>query len=192
MTNRAREFILHRSRHIEPDGKSLGHYKTWVEWETESNESFPDQLRIQALERLTDTDRHVVRSAIQALGCVGTPDDVTRLNACLSEDLEREIAEAIKLIVFRQKSVFDLLEEVNDYESFKTFVLALADEREKAEKLEKLDPIRYADAAYDWKNSDIASYLGACLAYFERRDRNIPHLTWHELAHFLYTGKIIE
>jgi hypothetical protein len=88
-----------------------------------------------------------------------------------------------------------LLEEVNDRESFINSVRALAEDREVAEVQERETSQRHiVDGANDWKNADIASYLYACLDYFEERPFHKPDRepNWRMFAEFLWFGKIIE
>jgi hypothetical protein len=88
-----------------------------------------------------------------------------------------------------------LLNDVHDRDTFKAFVQALAAERENAEQLERSEPDRYCiDGANGWKNGDIASYLYACLDYFEDGQFHRPDTepNWRMFAEFLYCGKIIE
>lgn len=89
----------------------------------------------------------------------------------------------------------ELLDQVNDKNSFIAFVEALADEREEAQALEKAEPKRYClDGAHNWKNADIASFLAAGLAYFDEKPFHKPeeHPSWRMFAEFLYCGKIYE
>ena len=89
----------------------------------------------------------------------------------------------------------ELLDTVNDRESFVAFVRSLADERDRAEQEEKEKPNVYVvDGAYNWKNGDIASFLWACLEYFEDRPFHKPDSepNWRMFANFLWCGKIYE
>lgn len=89
----------------------------------------------------------------------------------------------------------ELLDQVEDKESFVRFVLALASEREAAESEERGNPQRYmVDGARGWKNADIAAFLYAGLEYFEDRPLHKPEHSpsWRMLAEFLYFGKIYE
>lgn len=80
---------------------------------------------------------------------------------------------------------------VDDRDSFIAFVKALADEREEADEIEKLNPHAFCvDGAKGWKNADIASFLYAALDYFDRHPNTPP--SWRMMADFLYFGKIIE
>lgn len=88
-----------------------------------------------------------------------------------------------------------LLDLVHHRDSFIAFVRALAVERENAEELERADPTRYCiDGAHGWKNGDIATFLYACLDYFEEKPLHTPDIepNWRMFAEFLYCGKIIE
>ena len=89
----------------------------------------------------------------------------------------------------------DLLDKVCDRDSFIEFVAALALERENAARIERQNPrVHAVDGAHGWKNADIASYLGACLDYFEDQPLHKPDAVpnWRMFAKFLYFGKIIE
>jgi len=89
----------------------------------------------------------------------------------------------------------ELLDLVQDKESFVRFVTALAGEREAAETEEREDPKAYpVDGARGWKNGIISSYLYAGLEYFEERPLHKPEETpsWRMFAEFLYFGKIYE
>ena len=89
----------------------------------------------------------------------------------------------------------ELLDGVADRDSFLEFVETLADEREKAEGLERRQPEKYCiDGALDWKNGDISHFLRAALEYFEKTQAHEPdeHPSWKMFAEFLYFGKIIE
>lgn len=89
----------------------------------------------------------------------------------------------------------ELLETVADRDSFIAFVQSLADERERAEQMERDEPVRYQlGGALDWQNGDISSFLYAALAYFEpgvyHQPEEVP--SWRMLAELLYFGKIYE
>jgi len=88
-----------------------------------------------------------------------------------------------------------LLDDVHDRDTFIAFVRALARERETAEQVERREPARYCiDGADGWKNADIASYLYACLDYFNEKPfhKADAEPNWRMFAEFLYFGKIIE
>ena len=89
----------------------------------------------------------------------------------------------------------ELLDQVTDRESFIRFVEALATEREQAEQMEREKPDAYRwGGALDWQHSDISGYLLAALSYFEEGPRRFKgdNPSWHDLAKFLYLGKIYE
>jgi hypothetical protein len=89
----------------------------------------------------------------------------------------------------------DLLDSVNDRDSFIAFVEALAAEREHAAEIERENPTAYSiDGALDWKNADIASFPYAALDYFTKKPFHTPETepSWRMFADFLYCGKIIE
>ena len=89
----------------------------------------------------------------------------------------------------------ELLDQVHDRDSFIAFVRALAEERDKAEGIERASPQSYlVDGASNWKNADIASFLYAALNYFVDKPFSKPESepSWRMFADFLYCGKIIE
>jgi hypothetical protein len=91
----------------------------------------------------------------------------------------------------------ELLEEVRDRESFIAFARALADERERAEQIERDNPSAYGiDGALGWHNGDISGFIFAGLAHFEDWEFNdeqpIETPTWQDLAKFLFCGKVVE
>ena len=94
------------------------------------------------------------------------------------------------------RKVFEYLENVKDKQTFIVFVEALAEERERAEQLEKENPIRYQlGGALDWQNGDISSFLWAGLESFEEgalRPAPSDEPSWKTFAEFLYFGKIYE
>src|SRR4051812_48185209 len=80
-----------------------------------------------------------------------------------------------------------LLREVNDRESFIAFVRALADERRRAEEIEKTESKRYSlDGASNWKNADISSFLYAGLDCFTEKPLRSAEKepSWKAFAHF--------
>jgi len=86
----------------------------------------------------------------------------------------------------------ELLGQVKDRESFLAFVLALAEERELAEKMEREEPEKYRfSGALGWENGSISSFLGAALACVEDGS-HLEEASWRGFAEFLYCGKIYE
>jgi hypothetical protein len=89
----------------------------------------------------------------------------------------------------------EMIEEVMDRDTFLAFVLALAEERRVAERMEREDPVTYQlDGALRWQNGDISAFLEASLCYFESRPFHRPEEvpSWRMFAEFLYFGKIYE
>jgi hypothetical protein len=89
----------------------------------------------------------------------------------------------------------DLLDNVHDRESFVAFAWALAEERDRAEEIERANPNVYiVDGALGWMNGSIGQFIGAGLTHFEPRlgEKLIEIPTWQDLAMFLYLGKIYE
>ena len=61
----------------------------------------------------------------------------------------------------------ELLAQVKDKQTFIQFVQVLADERERAQEIERVNSEAYiVDGALDWKNGDISDFLYAALEYF--------------------------
>ncbi len=92
-------------------------------------------------------------------------------------------------------SLEELLDRVDDRDTFISFVEAMAAEREEAERMERTERDRYQfGGALDWQNSDISAFLLAALAYFEPSASRQPESTpsWKMFAEFLYFGKIYE
>lgn len=86
----------------------------------------------------------------------------------------------------------ELLGQVKDRESFLAFVLALVEERELAEKMEKEEPEKYRfSGALGWENGSISSFLSAALACAEDGS-HLEEASWRGFAEFLYCGKIYE
>jgi hypothetical protein len=89
----------------------------------------------------------------------------------------------------------DLLDAVHDRESFVAFAMALAEERDRAEQIERESPDVYVvDGALGWMNGSIGQFIEAGLSHFDPRPGEDPieTPTWRDLAMFLYCGKIIE
>jgi hypothetical protein len=89
----------------------------------------------------------------------------------------------------------DLLDTVHDRESFIAFASALAEERDRAEQIERDNPGTYIiDGALGWMNGSIGQFIEAGLTHFEPApdEKPIETPTWKDLAMFLYCGKIIE
>lgn len=88
----------------------------------------------------------------------------------------------------------ELLDRVHDRESFIAFVEALAAERERAEAMERADPVRYQlGGALGWQNGIISGFLSAARIYFDHPDDRTPEEpSWRLFAEFLYFGKIYE
>jgi hypothetical protein len=93
-------------------------------------------------------------------------------------------------------SAIELLDLVHDRESFLDFAQALADERREAEEIELSQPENYkwGAGALGWYNTCISQFIEAAMSHFEPDAEGpvIEHVTWKDLAEFLYSGKIIE
>lgn len=89
----------------------------------------------------------------------------------------------------------ELLDKVNDRESFLAFAEALVQERRQAEKIEAADPEGFKwGGALGWTNTSISSFIEGGLSQFdpERHEKPIESPTWKDLAYFLYLGQFIE
>jgi hypothetical protein len=89
----------------------------------------------------------------------------------------------------------ELLDQVQDQESFVRFVTALTEERAEAAAEENANPMRYiVDGTRNWKNAEISTFLYSSLEYFEERPFHRPEKkpSWRMFAEFLYFGKIYE
>ena len=191
MTNKATNFIKHKSKYVELSGKSLCSYQWWVDGEVEIDQNFSKDVTIAAKLLLNDKDQSIVVSAIQAIACAGLVEDSAILKGV--EPL-KESNIAVEYLLNRFKSVEEFLSEVHDYQSFRAFAVALADERDKAAKIERANPNDYRlDGALNWKNANVGSFISSGLVYLdeENRERN-GDPSWQDFAHFLYMGKIWE
>jgi hypothetical protein len=190
---RAEALIERCSQYVEPN--SFDTYKFWVASEEEVSPGISASIRAAALGLLSTSNEALLRSALQALAVTGSIDDVAHLDALqeqISPNLASEVNFAKKYLVQSNKSFDQLLQEVSDRESFVAFVLALADERERAERIEQVNPDRYRiDGALGWKNANISAFLYAGLSGLEDETQS-PQLSWREFAMFLYTGKVYE
>lgn len=90
----------------------------------------------------------------------------------------------------------ELLEDVNDRDTFVRFVKALIQNRREADELTRQNPEKFQwSGVLDWENGSIDTYLDAALACFEdgkRHDEKPEEITWKRFAEFLYGGKIYE
>lgn len=84
---------------------------------------------------------------------------------------------------------------VTDRESFLRFAEALVADRELAEGLERESPEKYRfGGAIGWQNGSIAAFLDCALAGAQAQHDwgSSSGVSWHDLAVFLYLGKIYE
>ncbi len=183
------------SRHLERPPAGYSYYEAWLQSEEEVVPGVSHAVAVVARRTVDNPAQLLVRSAIQALACVGSIDDVVvleRLKDSRDRIIAAEASEAINYIQNRLKSVEDLLGEVDSAASFIAFARALAKEREQAAEIEHHHPEKYrVDGALDWKNADIASFIYSGLTAVERLPRDAP-ATWSIMARFLYSGKIYE
>ncbi len=183
------------SRYLEAPPHGLSYYEFWIASEEDATPGIGEVIRSVALRLLEAETLRLRRSAIQALACVGTPDDLpvlASLRGVSDALLSAEIDAAHRHLAYRMKSLEALLDEVNSKASFVLFARALAKEREVAQQIETADRKRYmADGALGWKNADISSFIYAGLSAFSGVDQSDPP-SWSDLAYFLYQGKVVE
>ena len=91
----------------------------------------------------------------------------------------------------------DLLERVNDRESFLAFARALMNDREEEVRKEMESPSRpYGPGLNGWENGSIEAFLDAAIAWTEDSTGSAAELpeepAWHSFARFLYAGKYYE
>ena len=88
----------------------------------------------------------------------------------------------------------ELLNEVQDEDSFLLFVKALIADRESHEG----KPINEIGFKGDWANNSISDFLESCVAWAEgsdfgvHQDASLKRNKWKQFAVFLYCGKIYE
>lgn len=193
---KANQLIVRLSNYLgDPQRGGYSHYESWIADAEDENPGISATLRQAALELVNRSEGAVLRSAIQALACVGTFDDAGPLRALAEhnhETISSEASSALARITLRHTPIEALLEAVSDRESFVRFTEALAKERELAAKLERDDPARYClDGAMGWKSTDIASFLYAGLLCLESSTEP-AEVSWKTFANFLYYGKVVE
>jgi hypothetical protein len=94
----------------------------------------------------------------------------------------------------------ELLEQVQDRESFLRFVAALIQDRKAAVAAEAANPTPFLGLCPDaggWYNTSIEGYLDAALSWAESTDMGVRQglsedPSWQAFAVFLYVGKIYE
>lgn len=189
----AKSLIERCSRYAAPGSFSL--YKFWVDDAEEATPGISESVRLASLSFLNVASGALLRSAIQALAVTGNLNDVVMLTDMIGKvesSLVSEIDAATKYLMKKNKTPEQLLGEVVDRETFVDFVLALAAERERAEKLERENPQRYCiDGALGWKNADVSAYLHASLSGLEGEPQSLQP-SWYEFARILYSGKVYE
>jgi len=89
----------------------------------------------------------------------------------------------------------ELIDQVNDKESFVKFLDSFISDCQIAEKMERENPEMYQwGGANNWQNSSISCFLESASVYLMEG----PHrheggdLDWKDMANFLYFGKIYE
>jgi len=93
--------------------------------------------------------------------------------------------------------IFDLLENVNDQETFMIFVKAMLKERYEDIELENKNPSDpYGSSHKGWENVTLEGFFSAAIAWSDSTDfgslQNIHDNLWYKFATFLYCGKIYE
>lgn len=193
---KADQLIVRLSNYLEdPKRGGYSYYESWIADAEEENPGMSAALRQAALGLVSSSEGAVLRSAVQALACLGTNDDagpLRNLAEGADEQISSEASSALAHIALRHTPIEALLEAVNDRDSFVRFTQALAKERELAMKLERNDPARYRlDGPLGWKNADIASFLYAGLSCLEASPDS-EEAPWKTFANFLYFGKVVE
>lgn len=194
--SKAEQLIVRLSSYLEdPQRGGYSFYESWIADAEEENPGMSVALREAAIGLVNNSEGAVLRSAIQALACLGTSNDAGSLHF-LAEHADKRISFeascAIAHIEFRHALLETLLESVQDRDSFVRFAEALAKERERAAKLERDEPSRYClDGALGWKNADISSFLYAGLSRLEMTPGS-EKVAWKVFADFLYHGKVVE
>lgn len=193
---KADQLIERLSNYLEdPRLGGYSYYESWIADAEEESPGMSAVIRQAALELLDSSEGAVLRSAIQALACLGTNDDAGPLHYLAEhadEPISSEASCALARIAVRHTPIEVLFEAVHDRDSFVRFTQALAKERELASKLERDDPTRYClDGALGWKNADIASFLHAGLSCLESSPEP-EKVAWKTFADFLYCGKVVE
>jgi hypothetical protein len=91
----------------------------------------------------------------------------------------------------------ELLDKVEDQESFLAFARALLlDKEDEIRKEKKNPPPPYSSGANGWENDDVSGFLESAIAWaedsdFGKRPSEVTN-TWKKFALFLYGGKIYE
>jgi hypothetical protein len=92
----------------------------------------------------------------------------------------------------------ELLEQVEDAESFLVFARALAEDRCAAVAEERVNPgSPYGPDAGGWENTTIEAFLQGAIGWAEDSRFGLkqglsPSNPWRQFASFLYCGKIYE
>jgi hypothetical protein len=92
----------------------------------------------------------------------------------------------------------ELLDQVNDRDSFFEFVRALVRDREEEVARERVSPSSpYGPGANGWENGTIEAYLDAAMSWAKSTDmgrtQGVPESpSWRAFAVFLFCGKIYE
>jgi hypothetical protein len=86
-------------------------------------------------------------------------------------------------------TLLELLDRVDDRNSFLEFARALQSEAEKAVDVARNDPRGYIDAL-GWAHLDIGHFLGEVLSQLD--EHGDKAITWRDVAEWLWSGGIIE
>lgn len=94
--------------------------------------------------------------------------------------------------------LWELVERVDDEQSFIDFVAALAADRDDDKRKEQESPSSpYGPSPNGWKNGSIEAFLGAAAAWGESSINGLPLLPkstnpWRRAADILHAGKFYE
>jgi len=97
-----------------------------------------------------------------------------------------------------QDPLWDLIEKVVDERSFIDFVQALAQDREKDQEKEKVNPSSpYGPSVHGWENGSIEAFLCAASAWAEGSINGLPLKPkslnpWKRAAEIIHAGKFYE
>jgi hypothetical protein len=99
-----------------------------------------------------------------------------------------------------EDELFNVLEAVQDEESFLQFLLALRDDREASIAQEKLTPSApYGPEARGWENPTVERFFDAAVTWARASKKELPLANyvpssnpWKRCADILFAGKIYE
>jgi hypothetical protein len=189
-------FVELYSRHIDTASDGLIYVESWIEDKQLEIPDFTSRLATYCRTTLLTLDREdqILQGCIQFLSVIGTKEDIELLrsvsnNANLATGVQDDAREGARYLEASLKSLEQLLDDVKDRRTFIVYADVLIRERGRAEELER--DAHYADAVFGWQNSSISSFLGSFMIGLEESKSEVG-LSWSELAHALYMGKIYE